>query len=115
MVLVSVLAIFVIMQTRHDHRTTRAAAGRCCEGVAKHDSILCQCIDVWRDRHRVAVAAKGRTFIIGDEKHNVSFGDFRGTACFDVRNRSGNDESQANDKRRVLNLVNHSYPVKIGT
>ena len=70
---VTVLTIVMVMQPRHDDRSTGGAAGGGCVGPAKHRTIRRQAVDCWRVCHCVSIATQGWALVIGDDKDDVSF------------------------------------------
>jgi hypothetical protein len=72
-VLVAVLAIGMVVETREDHRPARRTTGRGGEGIFKHGAVGCQSVDRRRDGHPVAIAAQRGRLIVGDENDDVSF------------------------------------------
>ena len=113
--LVSILSVLVVVQSRQDHGTTCTAACRCRKGVIEKHAILCQCIDMWRVGDRIAVAAKRWAFVVGYEENDVAIGSFLGGTGRAEIQCQNNAKRQANGQQLVLNLVNHSYPVRIVT
>ena len=70
--LVSVLAVLVIVQTGHHHGPTGAAACRGGERVAEQGAIGRHPINVRGDRNRITIATERFAFVIGDEEDDVT-------------------------------------------
>ena len=69
----SILTVFVVVNAGHNYWTTGTAAGSGGKSIQENRSVTGHFVDFGSYRHFVAVAAKGRAFIIGNEKNDISF------------------------------------------
>nr|WP_256200054.1 hypothetical protein [Verrucomicrobium spinosum] len=73
-VLVAILAVGMVVQTRHHHGAAGAATGRGGIGIGEDRAVCRKCVDVGRLDGLVPIAAQLRAHIVGDEEDDVLLG-----------------------------------------
>ena len=76
-VLVAVLSILMVMESRHHNGSTCTATCSRCIGAVKHNTILGQLIDAGSYSQRITITAKRWTFIIGNKENDIPLSRFR--------------------------------------